>query len=182
MENLRFIRESMQSATSFTAQPGWGMVLVGLTAFLTAAVASRARGTSTWLGAWLVEAVLAVAISTVAIVRKSRASAIPLRARPTRRFVLLLLPPWLAAATLTPVLAGSGFERALPGMWMLLYGAGVVTAGAFSIRIVPLLGAAFMVAGGVALWAPVPRDALMAATFGGLHVGFGFVIARRHGG
>jgi hypothetical protein len=79
------------------------------------------------------------------------------------------------------------FEHALlgllPGVWMLLYGVGVVAAGTFSVRIVPVMGLAFMVVGTVALFAPASwTTACMAAGFGGLHLFFGTLIARRHGG
>jgi predicted phage tail protein len=66
---------------------------------------------------------------------------------------------------------------------MLLYGIGVVAAGTFSVRIVPVMGVAFMLAGTIALFAPSTFSTqYMAAGFGGLHLFFGTLIARRHGG
>ncbi|MEP6744529.1 MAG: hypothetical protein ABJB33_03455, partial [Gemmatimonadota bacterium] len=59
----------------------------------------------------------------------------------------------------------------------------VITAGAFSVRAVPLMGVGFMVLGAIALLAPAIRgDLLLAAGFGGLQIIFGVLIARRHGG
>jgi hypothetical protein len=71
----------------------------------------------------------------------------------------------------------------VPGMWMLLYGVAVVAAGTFSVRIVPVMGFAFMGLGSLAIVAPASwATASMAAGFGGLHLIFGTLIARRHGG
>jgi len=181
--DLRIIRAAMERAGSFTAVPGWGGVAMGGTALCAAALAQSRATPGAWLVVWLVEAALAVALGCLAIVAKARAGGTPILVGPGRRFVLALCPPLLAGALLTLALERAGLVSALPPVWLLTYGAGVITAGAFSIAIVPLMGVCFMVLGALALFAPPAwGDLFMAAGFGGLHVGFGLVIARRHGG
>ncbi|HWQ35807.1 MAG TPA: hypothetical protein VNQ79_23390 [Blastocatellia bacterium] len=183
MDNLRFIRETMERASSFTAVPGRGMVVIGLTALAAAWLAARRNGFSGWLQVWIIEAAVALVISAVTISRKARAANESLVSRPARKFVLSLTPPWLAAALLTALLFRAKLPGSIPGMWLLLYGAGVVTGGAFSVRVVPVMGAVFMLLGTVALFVlPAASDWLMAAGFGGLHIVFGLIIARKYGG
>ena len=183
MDNLRFIREIMEGAAYFTAVSGLGEVAVGATALAAAWLASRQRTPAAWLGVWLAEALIGAAVSIIAIVRKARRTDVALLSRPVQRFALGLLPPFLAGGVLTAVLFAHGSYALLPGMWLLLYGTGVVTGGAFSVRIVPVMGIAFMGLGTCALIAPpFLGDVFLAAGFGGLHILFGAFIAWRHGG
>jgi hypothetical protein len=183
MDNLRFIRETMEGAAFFTAVSGLGEVAVGVTAMVAAWIASRQVTSWGWLQVWLWDALVAFLITTGALVWKGRRSEQSLFSKPGRRFVLSLFPPLMAGALLTPVLFYYGNVAVLPGLWLLLYGTGVVTGGAFSVRTVPVMGIAFMALGAVALVSPPAwRDALLAAGFGGLHIIFGIVIAWRHGG
>lgn len=183
MDDLRFIRKTMEGAAYFTAVSGIGEMAVGITALGAAYLAARQPAFQGWLLVWLCEAVLAFLITTGAIVWKARRAHISLFSQPGRRFVLGLLPPLIAGALVTGALLMAGNVAVLPGLWLLLYGAGVVTGGAFSVRTVPVMGIAFMALGAVALVAPTPwGDAFMAAGFGGLHAVFGAVIAWRHGG
>lgn len=183
MDNLRFIRQTMESATAFTAVSGWGVVIVGMTALVTALAACRESAAGPWLLLWLGDAFLSFAIAGGAAVRKARASKLPLFAVPARRFALSFSPPMIVGALLTAVLWRAGLYAPIPGMWLLLYGTGIVTGGAFSVRIVPVMGLCFMAEGAAALFLPFAwRDWVMAAGFGGLHIVFGFIIARRYGG
>ena len=117
------------------------------------------------------------------IAREARRAHVPLRAGPGRTFILRFAPPMVVGALLTIVLCRAGVVDAIPGMWLLLYGTGVVTGGAFSVRVVPVMGICFMLAGVIALFTPSSwNDIIMAAAFGGLHIAFGIPIARRHGG
>jgi hypothetical protein len=183
MDNLRFIRQTMESATAFTAVSGWGLVVVGVTALVAAVVASRQSNPGVWLLVWLGEGVLSFLIAGGATVGKARSSKLPLFSMPGKRFALNFSPPMVVGALLTAALYRAGPIEAIPGMWLLLYGTGIVTGGAFSVRVVPVMGLCFMAEGAAALFLPSGwRDGFMAAGFGGLHVLFGFVIARRYGG
>jgi len=183
MENLRFIRRTMESAGSFTAVPGVGQMIIGGTALAAAVVAARQKSPSSWLAVWLVEAAAAAIVGVWAILRKARATGFSLSAGPARKFAICFAPPILAGAFMTPVLYRAGAAELLPGTWLLLFGVAVVTGGALSVRIVPFMGAAFMALGAGALLAPrALGDLFMALGFGALLIGFGAVIARRHGG
>ncbi len=183
LDNLRYIRDTMERAGSFTAVPGWGMVAVGVTALAATFVALSRPRDAEWLTVWLVEAVVAIAAGGWALVRKGRAARDPLLSGPGRRFGLAFLPPLVVGALLTAAQHGAGETRLLPGTWLLCYGTAVVTAGAFSVRIVPFMGLCFMALGTAALFAPVAWwPWFMALGFGGLHIAFGIIIARRYGG
>jgi hypothetical protein len=182
-DDLRFIRETMERSASFTAVPGWGQVAMGVTALGAAFIARLQAAPSVWLQIWLGEALVAAAIGLTATRSKAQRTGLPLTSGPGRKFAATFLPPIAAGALLTVILYRAGLVRDLPGTWLLLYGTGVVTGGAFSVAIVPVMGACFMLAGAAALFAPAAwGNYFMAAGFGGLHVAFGLWIARRYGG
>ncbi len=173
----------MERAGSFTDVPGWGTFAMGLTVLPATMIASWQTSTEGWLMTWVIEATLALFIGVWTMVRKARATQMPLLSGPGRKFALSLSPPILAGAVLTFVLYRTGLVGMMPGMWLLLYGTGVVTGGAFSVRIVAVMGLCFMAVGAVALLLPASLgDWFMAAGFGGLHITFGFIIARKYGG
>jgi hypothetical protein len=183
MDNLRFIRETMEAAATFTAVSGWGTVVIGVTALGAAALAGATTSPTRWVFIWLFEACLSVAISVYTMALKARAAQLPLWSEPARKIVFSFAPPMMVGALLTLLFFERGLLPLLPGVWMLLYGVGVVAAGTFSVRIIPVMGLAFMMVGSVALFAPPSwSTACMAAGFGGLHLFFGTLIARRHGG
>jgi hypothetical protein len=183
IDQLQFIRKTMERAGEFTAVPGWGGVIMGVSAIATAFAAGVPRHERRWLFIWLGDAALASAIALTAMARKARASGSPLAAGPARRFALAWLPPVAAGAVLTAVFAQHDLIARLPGCWLLLYGVALTTGGAFSVRVVPIMGLLFMALGGAAFVAPADWGHLfMAAGFGGLHIGFGLVIARKYGG
>jgi len=183
IDNLRYIRETMESASSFTAVPGWGGVAMGVSALGAAAVASRTSSTETWLLIWIVDALAAFAVGGWTMAHKARGAGVRVSRGAGRRFLLGLGPPLLAAVALTAVLYRSDAVEVVPGMWLMLYGTAVLAGGTFSVRAVPVMGAAFVVLGLVAFAAPFSwANGLMALGFGGLHVVFGLIIARRYGG
>lgn len=182
-DDLRFIRDTMERSAAFTAVSGWGQVLLGATALAAAALAAHQLSPFTWLRVWLAESLLAAAIGLLSCTWKANRRGLPLFSGPARKVVLGLAPPLVAGAFLTFLLFRGGLQPALPATWLLLYGAGIMTGGSFSVRIVPVMGVCFMLLGGIAVLAPVAwGNYFLAAGFGGLHILFGLFIARRHGG
>ena len=114
--------------------------------------------------------------------RKARRAGLPLTSGPGRKFALGFLPCVVVAILLTIAFARLGLTPLMPALWLLLYGAGVVTGGAFSIPLLPAMGTSFLAVGTLALSFPARGNAFMALGFGGLHILFGFLIARKHGG
>ncbi|HEX8151593.1 MAG TPA: hypothetical protein VF698_00645, partial [Thermoanaerobaculia bacterium] len=184
LSNLRYIREAMERAGSFTSIPGWGGFVIGLTAVGTAFVAQRYLGDPrTWLTIWLAEAVLAVAIGTFAMWRKGVRANLSLTSKAAQRFFVSYLAPIVAGALMTFVLVRLGAFAALPALWLVLYGTSFVSSGAFSIRVVTGMGVCFMLLGIAACLLPFSAgNVLLGAGFGGLHIVFGLIIARSYGG
>jgi len=184
-DHLQYIRRTMEGAASFTAVPGVGGILMGVSA-LTAGGLAHAKGTAEpnrWLAIWILEGVLALAIGLLFAYRKARRIQVELFSRPARKFILAMAPALGAGAVLTSALVRSSQMTMLPGCWLLLYGAGISAAGAFSVRIVPVMGTCFLVLGSAAMFSPGEwGDAWLAAGFGGLHIVFGILITRKHGG
>ena len=183
MDNLQFIRAAMERAGSFTAVPGWGNVVIGVTAIAAGLVAAPQQSATAWLVTWLVAALIALSAGLWAMARKARAAGLPLFNGAARKFWYSFCPPLVAGALLTLAFFRLGIIDILPAVWLLLYGTGVVTGGAFSVRIVPLMGLCFMGSGALAFLIPPSwGNAVMVAGFGFLHIGFGLIIARKYGG
>lgn len=195
LQDLSFIRRTMEGAASFTDVPGRGLIALGVIATVAATIAHRQETPDQWLAVWLMTAVVGGLVGSGTMLHKMRqrvgtGGAFPLSA-PARKFFLGYWPALIAGAILTtalidpttPGVESRVVERLLPGIWLLLYGVGVTTAGAHSVRAVPLMGIGFILLGTVALFcATVSGDLLLALGFGALHIGFGIHIARRHGG
>lgn len=183
IDNLRFIRETMERSTSFTAVPGYGGVLMGATAVAAAYVANRQVYLVDALTVWLVEAVLAFAIGLLAMWQKSKIAGQSLFSTPARKFAFGSAPPFVAGVAIVLGLWKFGHYYEMAPVCMLSYGAAVACGGAFSVRVVPVMGWLFMALGALAFLLPTNyANTMMAITFGGLHIIFGAIIARRYGG
>ncbi len=193
-DNLRFIRETMERAGTFTAISGTGISVTGILALIATLVAGNSLGSPRWLFSWMLAAPIAFSASVYLTVRKTRLSKAPFNLALARKLALAFFPSLIAGAVLTAVAVRAGWFSALPGMWLMMYGAAVMAGGAMSVPVVPVMGAMFMGFGALALGAPLVFAAwptelkaallngIMAAGFGGLHILFGFAISRRYGG
>lgn len=183
ISNLRYIREAMERASAFTSIPGWGGVLVGTTAVIAAVIAAATETWRQWLATWLVEAIVAAVIAAITMAIKAKRANVSFTGAPARRFFVSYFAPIIAGAMLTILLYRIGAFEALPAAWLLLYGASFVSSGAYSIRVVPIMGVCFMALGLAACFVPFTiGNVLMGAGFGGLHIVFGLIIARNYGG
>ena len=183
IDNLRDIRETMERAGSFTAVPGWGGVTMGITAVAAAVVAGWQISPNRWLATWLVEGAVAIAIGVIAMQQKARSAGLEMWSAPARKFAFSFVPPMFAGAVLTFTLWRAGLMHLIPGTWLLLYGTGVITGGAFSVRVVPIMGGGFLALGAAALLSPPALSNLwLGLGFGALHILFGAMIARKYGG
>jgi hypothetical protein len=184
LESLRVIRETMERAGSFTSIPGWGGVAIGFTALGATYFAQRVVfDPPAWLRVWLIEAVVATAIAAATMAIKWRRTEMPFMSGVARRFFVSYVAPLIAGAVVTFTLAHRGSFDSLPAVWLLVYGSAFVSSGAFSIRVVPLMGIGFMLLGALAALVRLPvGNLILGAGFGALHIIFGFIIARRYGG
>lgn len=195
IDNLKFIRETMERAGSFTAISGSGIAATGVIAIIAYAVSGNDLNSPRWITSWIGAALLALVTSIAATYRKAKRTEIPLSGSLARKLALAFLPALITGAVITAVALRAGWFVALPGVWLIMYGAAVMAGGALSTPIVPVMGASFMFLGAVALGAPVVLapawaeasretllNALMAVGFGGLHLLFGSAISRKYGG
>jgi len=183
MDNLRYIRETMERATPFTGISGRGEITIGGTALITSVIAARQPSFKLWVYTWLAEGLISSLIAGWSMDRKARATQTSLFSGSGRKALYSLAPSLIAGGLLTLVLVRAGAFAAIPGMWLLLYGTGVITGGMFSVRAVPAMGICFMALGALALFSPTAwTNWFMAVGFGGLHLVFGAIIVRKYGG
>ena len=84
MDNLRYIRETMERATAFTGISGWGEVAIGVTALIAAVLAANQTTFKAWLAVWIAEGLISLLIAGWSMDRKARAASMPLAHRTER--------------------------------------------------------------------------------------------------
>ena len=182
-ENLVFIRQAMERSATFTTIPGAGGVVMGIVALGASAVAGRQPSPDRWLAVWIGAAAIAAIVCLFAMARKARVAGSNLTGATARRFALGMAAPFVAGAAITYELWTIRDFTVMAPSWLLLYGAGVLTGGIFSVPIVRAIGVCFMTLGIAAIVTPPEwGNVWLGIGFGGLHVGFGAYIARNYGG
>jgi len=183
MDNLQFIRETMERSRHFTAVPGYGGIFMGLTAMCAAFIANRQAYIQDWLTIWLIEAILAFTVGLFAMWQKSKNFNIALTSAPAKKFAMCFFPPLICAIVITVGLWRFGHFEVMIPVWILLYGAAVVTGGSFSVRVVPIMGWCFILLGTICFFLPTGfGNSMMGLSFGVVHIIFGIIIGRRFGG
>ena len=182
MDQIKYIRNAMERSSAFTAVPGWGGVAMGISALIAAYLAAQQPSVGAWVRVWMYECLIGMVIGGTALWRKAQTFDEPLFEGAGRKFLLSFAPPIVAGALVSFAIYHFG-PQFIPGVWLIMYGTAVVAAGTFSVRIVPVMGFCFMAVGAVALFLPLHLgNVALGAGFGGLHVVFGFLIAKRFGG
>src|SRR5438128_12291984 len=99
-DQLRYIRETMERAGSFTSIPGWGGCAVGVTAAVATVIAQpmTAGKLQPWLLVWLAEAVVASSIGWAALLLKAKRSGTSLTTRVSRQFFIGYFAPMIGGA------------------------------------------------------------------------------------
>lgn len=181
-DNLRFIRSTMERSTRFTAVSGWGGVGMGLVGIAAAVVGGAFPiGSRGWLLTWLVAAAVAAPVGLASIWRKASRTGVAFTGASARSFALCFFPVLVAGAVITWRVAVAA-PTVLPTVWLALYGAAITAGAAFSVRVLPAMGAGFLLLGAVAALAPAWGNTALLLGFGVLHIGFGAYVAARYDG
>ena len=181
--DLKFIRNAMARTATFTAVPGAGGAVMGIVGLVAAFVAARQPTADGWLTIWLIAAAVAFGAGVVAIVIKAQRNGLALDGTTSRNFSIGLVAPLAAGAAITYALWSIGAYAAMPAVWLLLYGTGVLVGGMFSVVIVRITGGLFMLLGFLAVATPAWMGNLwLGVGFGAIQIIGGLWIARKHGG
>src|SRR6202140_1287060 len=174
---LAYIRASIESSSSMDV-PGMAGIVMGIIGLLAAIVVSLPRWAAHWLEIWLAAAGVAFLLGGALVARQIVQRGHTRYLGPARKFLLCLCPALLAGAVLTVVLVSAGVTRAIPGMWLLLYGCAVLSASTVTsagiTRLICIMGALFVALGSVTFVLPAAAHTLMLGLgFGVLHIIFG---------
>lgn len=204
-EHLRVIRQTMERSTKYSTLSGLSGVLIGLVAIVGVVVTNsiirqapaftvRSQAELRSLNAfqhrqfaelaaiWTTVLVLAIAIDFVANKRRAARVGKTVMSPIGGHIILAALPAFFAGAVITYFFIMHNLAFSVWGVWMLCYGLAICAVGLFSVKPVSVLGAAFVLAGAVTLLLPPSAQLpMMALTFGGFHIGYGILMARRHG-
>lgn len=183
----------MARSAPLTAVSGAGMIIMGVTAVVGAYIAAQRRSVDWWIYVWLAVACVGCFTGALSLILKARRTQSANWFIASHKFALGLFPPIFAGIILTEIFYERSLENLMPGLWLLLYGVGVVSGGTFSVRVVPLMGLCFVALGIAAfyvphadtmmVWGPLTAaDALLVLGFGGLHILFGAIVAWKYGG
>ena len=182
-EHLRYIRNTIEAAQTFTSVPGKGCIAMGTAAIVAAGLELTPALAPHWLPLWLTAAVVSAAMALFFMEQKASTQGLSLKRAVATRFFLTLAPAFVAGGVLTVALLDTVGRDVIGAIWLLLYGVGIAACGLFSIPLVLIAGFAFMGLGTVALAAPaawIPW--LLGGGFGGIHLLLGVFIIRDHGG
>jgi hypothetical protein len=189
-ENLRVIRNLMERSTKYSTFSGFSGILAGLASIagcLVTSALARAHPTTTefqvcFLLIWSL--VIVFTLGADYLRNKRRAARVGKRviSHLGKQMALGSAPGLGTGALLTLFFLHHGLLASIYPVWMLCYGIAVCAVGQFSQREVSLLGAAFLWVGTMTLLLPPEWGLLMmAVSFGGFHILYGFLMAQRDG-
>ncbi len=191
LQDLLYIRKTLEAAGQFTAVPGKCLMAAGLIAL--AGTAFNAYYTQApWepgarlplaLDTWGVVLVASLAIVSYGIYRKSQQMETAIQPPLVRKLAWSLSPALFVGAILTNLAVSSHNLSWLPAIWLGCYGAAVTNGGQVSVRPIRYMGVSFLlVAGGAALSPSGMGLTWVAVGFGWLHLVYGAYIAWRYNG
>jgi len=179
----------MENSSSFTGVSGLGYMLAGLSAFLATWIAMQQDTAFAWLLVWMAESMVASVLAFGFTISKAHSQGESLRSTTGKKVLFAFLPPMTVGAVLTIFMLQLNAIEILPGIWLCVYGAAVMTAGAYSVAVLPLMGGLFIALGTVVLFINSPGPEMLyfgnlwlGAGMGGLHLIFGYIIWKDYGG
>lgn len=198
-ENLRIIRDLMERSTKYSTFSGLSGILAGVYSILgclaTSVFAGQAGGENvsrimrtpdafpvSFLLIWSL--VILFAIGTDFLLTKRRAARVGklVISRLGKQMFIGSAPGLGTGAALTLYFTQHHLLGDIYPVWMLCYGIAVCAVGLFSQREVTYLGLAFLLAGAATLLLfPLYGLWMMALTFGGFHIFYGFWMSRKDG-